>query len=226
MAGEVRIAVASNFLSAAQGLSETFQTNTGHRVIISNASTGKLYAQILHGAPYDIFLAANSREPKRLEEQGLVSVGNRFTYARGQLVLLSLHAQRALTPSDLKTANRVALANPKLAPYGLAAEQLMQAEHIPQTATRIVAENVAQTFLYVITGNVPMGFVALSQVKAHFGAELPKGIWIPPIDSYTPIEQQAVLLRQAEKNPAALAFIRYLKSAAVTEQIISYGYVK
>ena len=225
-ANQVRVAVASNFLSAAKNVAERFYQESGHSVIISAGSTGKIYAQIINGAPFDIFLAANSREPQRLEEDGFTVVGSRFTYTKGKLVLLSFHSDVPLSIQDLQRTTRVGLANPKLAPYGYAAQQVMEKYAITSSVKRIYAENVSQVFLHVITGNVPMGFVAFSQVVARFGDKLPAGMLTPDSSIYSPIEQQAVLLKRAKDSVAARAFMDYLKSAAIQKQIVLYGYAQ
>ena len=225
-ADQVRVAVASNFLSTAKILVKQFRQETGHSVVISAGSTGKIYAQIINGAPYGVFLAANAREPLRLEEGGFTDVGSRFTYARGKLVLLASRSDGPITVENLRQVNRVGLANPKLAPYGLAAQQVVEKYAIASSVKRIYAENVSQVFLHVITGNVDMGFVALSQVMARFGDKLPAGMLIPDLAMYSPIEQQAVLLKRAKDKLAAREFMDYLKSARIQKQIIQYGYAQ
>ena len=225
-ADQVRVAVASNFLSAAKNLAEQFRKESGHSVLISAGSTGKIYAQIINGAPFDIFLAANSREPQGLEDGGFTEIGSRFTYARGKLVLLSPRSDRAVAVEDLRRAKRIGLANPKLAPYGFAAQQVMEKYAIVLSVKRIYAENVSQVFLHVITGNVDIGFVALSQVMARFGDKLPAGMLIPDLAMYSPIEQQAVLLKRAKDKLAAREFMDFLKSAPIQKQIVQYGYAQ
>lgn len=225
VAGEIRLAVASNFLSPAKRLAEEFQQQTGHSIKISSASTGKLYAQIINGAPFDIFLAANVSEPRRLEKENRIVAGSRFTYARGRIALLGADASKIVDKEALHKANRLSLANPKLAPYGVAAMTLMQALNVPMNKLRLIyAENVAQAFLYVRSANVQYGFVALSQIIEHYGKEVPGNVWVPESHLYAPIEQQAVLLTRGGRNKAAIAFVDFLKKPATQSAILTYGY--
>lgn len=226
-AGQFTLAVASNFLSPAQQLAAQFQRESGHKVRIISGSTGKLYAQIINGAPFDLFLAANQREPKRLEQQGRIVKGSRCTYARGQVALMSRNEKRVLQPEMLKQASRLAMANPKLAPYGQAAQEVLQRMSLDNLkAKTVLAENVAQAFLFVKSGNTPFGFVALSQVKDYYQGEVPNNIWVPDSSWYSAIEQQAVLLKRAKKNQAAVDFIAFLKQPKTHAQIVSFGYAE
>ncbi|MCB1887548.1 MAG: molybdate ABC transporter substrate-binding protein, partial [Rhodocyclaceae bacterium] len=193
-AGEVAVATASNFLQPLRQIAPAFEAASGHRVKISSGSTGKLYAQIKQGAPFDVFLAANTREPKRLEAEGEIVAGSRFTYALGTLVVWSATADidphKALLAGDYR---RIAVANPKLAPYGCAMVQVF--DHLgiaDQAAGRTVkAENVSQALQFAQSGNTTFAGVALSQVKALKGAET-GSLWIVAPDLYDPIAQQAV----------------------------------
>ena len=225
-AGEVKVAVASNFLKPLKKLAKSFENTSGHGVIISAGSTGKLYAQIVRGAPFEVFLAANAREPERLEKEGLISAGSRFTYALGELVLWS--AKPGIDVKDILTTdqyNRIALANPKLAPYGKAAVQVLDQLGVAESASDklITGETVSQVHQFAAAGNVDFGFIALSQLALLKGNK--KGsVWIIPANFYDPIKQQAVLLKLGEDNPAAKEFLAFMKSGAARDEIAKLGY--
>lgn len=225
---EVRLAVAANFLGPVETLVDGFERATGHRVRTSSGSTGKLYAQIVSGAPYDVFLAANEQEPRRLERQGYAVGGTRFTYARGVLVLW---LPEGATASDARTAFRavehrsVAIANPLVAPYGAAAEAVLERwGELDHVARRVVrGESIAQAYQFAASGNAAAGFVALSQVRSSSGP--PSGrYWAIDDALYPPIRQQAVLLERGADNRAAREFLRYLRSRDAREAISSAGY--
>lgn len=226
----LRLAVASNFLGPLKAIAGDFQKDTGHTVRISSGSTGKLYAQIVNGAPFDVFLAANSREPQRLEKEARIRPGSRYTYALGVLALWEpkapldggAAAREAFSP---KRGQRVALANPRTAPYGTAAQAVLQEwgmlSHLRPQLIR--GDNIAQAYQFTATGNARYGFVALSQLLDP--RRVPDGrYWQLDSDLYPPIRQQAVILKRAMDKPAALAFMRYLQSATVRERIKAYGY--
>lgn len=226
-AGEVSVAVAANFTDATRDIVPLFEKATGHKVKVSFGSTGKLYAQIEHGAPFQVFLAADSKRPIIVEKQNLAVPGTRFTYAMGKLALWSArkdafkNGEAFLKKGNL---NHVAIANPKTAPYGLAAQQVM--EHLgvwkPLQAKLVRGDSIAQTFQFTATGNAEVGFVALSQVKAW---KKSKGTeWEIPQSYYDPIEQQAVLLKKGANNAAAKAFLEFLKSPGARAVITGYGY--
>ena len=226
MAAEVKVAVASNFAAPMKTIVEHFQRETGHKAILSYGSSGKFFAQIRQGAPFDVFLSADQTKPEALEKSNQVISGSRFTYALGTLVLWSADATRidgtasALTSSKY---NRLAIANPRLAPYGQAAMDVLRAlglqpEHIIQ------GENIAQTFQFVSSGNADLGFIALSQIQ--HGGQLERGsAWLVPRELYRPIRQDAVLLLRGRDNPAAAALLDFLKSDDAHEIIIRYGYL-
>lgn len=226
-ADEVSVAVAANFTDATRDIVPLFEKATGHTVKVSFGSTGKLYSQIEHGAPFQVFLAADSKRPKKAEAEGLAVQGTRFTYAMGKLALWSAKPG-AIKDGEayLKESGftRIAIANPKTAPYGLAAQQVM--EHLgtwPKVQGKLVrGDSIAQTFQFVATGNAEAGFVALSQVKAWKKGE--GSAWEIPQAYYEPIEQQAVMLNEGSENPAAKAFIEFLKSDAARSVITGYGY--
>lgn len=224
----VRIAVASNFLTPAKALAKRFEALSGTEVQISTGSTGKLYAQIANGAPFDVFLAANAREPQRLEAEGLAVPGTRFTYARGRLALWCLDAD---TPQNaraclLDPTKRIAIANPKLAPYGQAAIATLGATLGAEqgaSAGRVVSgENIAQAFQMVWSGNAPVGFVALSQIKTR--TDVQGAYWTVPEDLHAPIDQQAVLLSRAVDAAPAKAFLDFVQSSESRTLVELFGY--
>jgi len=223
-AADVRVAVASNFIAPMKQLAQRFEAETGVRVLVSAGSTGKLYAQIKNGAPFDLFLAANAREPERLEADGTGVKGTRFTYARGRLALWCRDAVSAAAARSCldNQPRRLAIANPRLAPYGQAAESVMAALDVHLIGGIVSGENIAQAFQLVWSGNVPLGFVALSQVKNRTG--LQGAYWAVPSLLHAPIDQQAVLLPRAQDNHNARAFLDYLRGAAARTLIASFGY--
>lgn len=227
-AGEVQVAVAANFTAPMKIIAADFAQATGHQALLSFGSTGKLYAQIKNGAPFEILLAADDKTPARLEQEGLAVSGRRFTYAIGRLVLWSarpdgIDAQgTVLKQGDFM---HLAIAAPKLAPYGAAAvETLKKLGLYAAIEPKFVqGENIAQTYQFVVTGNAELGFVALSQVYADGKLKSGSG-WIVPDDLHNPIRQDAVLLVKGGDNPAAIALIDYLKSDAAKAVIQSFGY--
>jgi molybdate transport system substrate-binding protein len=210
-AGELYIAVASNFAETARQLAHQFEKKTGQKVRLSFGSTGKQYAQIRHGAPYQAWLAADARRPLLLEKEGRMVPGSRFTYARGRLVLWS--ATPGLVDDQGKILRQggfrhLALANPRLAPYGLAARQALERLGVWQLLRDhlVLGENVGQTFQFVKTRNVELGLVAASQVLRD-GKPVPGSYWLLPADLHEPIEQQAMLLRNHAPAREFLAFV-------------------
>ena len=226
-AGEVSIAVAANFTDATRDIIPLFEQASGHKVKASFGSTGKLYAQIEHGAPFEVFLAADMKRPQKAEAEGLAVPGSRFTYARGQLVLWSANPdafQNGETYLKDLTFRHAAMANPKTAPYGLAAQQVMQHLGIWGKVRKkmVRGDSIAQAFQFTATGNAEVGFLAYSQVKAWKNGN--GSLWVIPADYYAPIWQQAVLLHQGKDNPAARAFLDFLSSTAAHKVITDYGY--
>lgn len=228
MAAEVKVAVAANFIEPMKAIAANFEKNTGHKTVLSSGATGKFYAQIKNGAPFDVFLAADSATPTRLEKENATVSGSRFTYAIGKLALWS--AQPGLVDAQGNVLRRqhfkhIAIANPKLAPYGAAAvETLTQLKLLEQLTPRFVqGENIGQTFQFVATGNAELGFVALSQIFKD-GKVKAGSAWIVPSHLYQPICQDAVILEKGKDNPAAQALIDYLKSDPARAIIQSYGY--
>ncbi|RRJ82915.1 molybdate ABC transporter substrate-binding protein [Aestuariirhabdus litorea] len=220
-AAEVRVAVASNFMGTAQRLAEDFERHSGHRLLISYGSTGKLYTQIYHGAPFDLFLAADAERPRRAELEGLAVSGSRITYATGQLALWSPRGNpfERLTRGEFR---RLAIANPDTAPYGFAAREVIGRLVASGVQQKLVyGENISQTHQFVASGNAELGFVALSQLQQ----ERPEHLWLVPANSYPPIEQQAVLLTRGQGSEAARDFLTYLQGERATAIIIAGGYL-
>lgn len=228
----VRVAVAANFAPPLQALAGDFEKDTGHKMVVSVGATAKLYAQIKSGAPFDVLLAADEDTPARLETEGDAVAGSRFTYATGKLVLWSAQAGlvdqqgQVLSTGDFE---HIALASPKLAPYGAAAMQtLTQLGLMERLRPRLVqGESIAQTYSFVASGNAELGFVALSQV---YGSDRGSGkisqgsAWIVPAQLYRPLRQDAVLLVRASHNPAAIALLAFLKTDKARTVIRSFGY--
>lgn len=229
VAAEALVAVATNFSDVLKTLDPKFETASGHRLRFSSGSTGKLYAQIVNGAPFDIMLAADTRRPELLEASVHGVAGSRFTYAVGRLALWSEDSARigADGASALKGANfkHLAMANPKLAPYGMAARQTLESLGLWEALQgRIVlGENIGQAFSLVATGNAELGFVALSALKSP-GSAKGGSRWDVPLDLYKPIRQDAVLLAHGRENPAAQAFLAFLQSADARKIIATFGY--
>jgi molybdate transport system substrate-binding protein len=228
LAAEVRVAVAANFSAPMQQLAQRFTQETGHQVVLSVGSTGHFYAQIRHGAPYDILLSADTQTPRKLEQEGLGVAGSRFTYAVGRLVLWSRQPGRVDDKGEvLRTGSfqTIALANPKLAPYGAAAVETMAKLGVLNDLQPkwVQGDNIAQTYQYIATGNAPLGFVALSQVMAK-GQIASGSAWIVPAHLHAPIQQDAVLLIKGRDNVAAQSLLSFLRSDHARALIRSSGY--
>jgi molybdate transport system substrate-binding protein len=220
----VRVAVASNFAGTLEELSAAFEQGSGHEVRVSTGSTGKHYAQIRNGAPFDLFFAADSRRPRLLEEEGHAVAGSRFTYAQGRIVLYSPDLETFEDGRDALESGafpRLAIANPELAPYGLAAKQALTNLGVWSTwESRLIrGENIGQTHHFVQSGNVEAGVVALSQVIEAGGSQ-----WTLPGDLHEPIRQQAVTLPSGEDNEAVAAFLAFLRGEDGAAIIRDFGY--
>lgn len=224
-ADEIRVAVAANFSSAMEGLAQRFQASTGHTVLASTGSTGGHYAQIRNGAPFEAFFAADVARPKLLEDQKIAIAGSRFTYAVGRIVLWSRQpglvdaAGRVLEQEGFR---HLAIANPELAPYGAAAREVLEHRGLWQRlqGRLVMGQDIGQTYSFVFTGSAELGFVALSQVSRPNRA-IEGSYWVVPQDLYSPIEQQAVLLKDV---PAARQFLDFVKSDEAKALIESFGY--
>ena len=222
----IQIAVASNFAPAARQIGTQFEAETGHRVVLVAGSTGKHYAQIRKGAPFDLFFAADSHRPALLEEEGFGVPGSRFTYAVGKLVLWSSKPDRPVAGAEALESQEfryLAIANPKLAPYGQAARQVLVSLGIWEAlqGRLVFGENVGQAFHFVSSGNAELGFVALSQLSRSSSAIQPGSHWRVEVDLYDPIEQQALLVVESS---AAQSFVDFVKSARGRSLIESFGY--
>jgi len=229
LAAEVQIAVAANFAAPVKKIAADFEKDTGHKAVISTGATGKFYAQIINGAPFEILLSADDETPAKLEKEGQGVAGSRFTYAVGRLVLWSSKPGLVDAEGDvLKKAGfaKLAMANPKTAPYGVAAIEVMKKLGVYENLqSRLVqGENIAQTQQFVATGNAELGFVALSQVWLDGQLAAGGSVWIVPSKDHTPIRQDALLLNRGRDNPAAGAFLQYLKSSKARALIKTYGY--
>ncbi|MCA9471972.1 MAG: molybdate ABC transporter substrate-binding protein [Nitrospirales bacterium] len=228
-AAEVKIAVASNFLSTMQEIASHFEQESGHATVVSSGSSGKLYAQIKHGAPFDVFFSADVQRPKLLEEEGLAVLGSRLTYAVGRLTLWSADSELVRGQGDAILSmggfEYLAIANPKTAPYGTAAQHVLEKLGLWQKIQRriVQGENIGQTFQFVYSGNAQLGFVALSQVldRKIIGVG---SRWDVPMELYPPLEQQAVLLVKGQHNKAAKDFFDYVKDDKAQKIIERSGY--
>lgn len=227
-ADEVQVAVAANFTAPMQKIAAEFEKDTGHKAMLAFGSTGKFYAQIKNGAPFQVFLAADDETPAKLDKEGMTVPGSRFTYAIGSLVLWS--AKPGLVDAKGAVLGKgdfahLAVANPKLAPYGAAAmETLAKLGLSDKLAAKIVqGENIGQTYQFTASGNADLGFIALSQVMKD-GRIGSGSAWIVPASMHAPIKQDAVILAAGKDNAAAAALMKYLKSAKATAVIKSYGY--
>ena len=224
----VQVAVAANFTAPARALAEVFARTTGHEAKLSFGATGAFYTQIKNGAPFDVLLAADDERPARLEKEGDTVAGSRFTYATGQLVLWS--AKPGFVDDQgavLKGGHfgKIAIANPKNAPYGAAAVEAMEKLGLAATLQPklVTGESIGQTYNFIATGNAELGFVALAQVLE--GGKLKSGsMWVVPAQYHAPIIQDAVILNRAASNPAAKAWMELLKTPQSKALIRSYGY--
>ncbi len=228
-AEEVRVAVAANFLSTLNEMITNFKADTGHTVVVSSGSTGKLYAQIQNGAPFEIFFSADVKHPQLLEEEGLAVKGSRFVYAVGRLTLWSPDSN--LVKGDGPTVlsknhfEHLAIANPKTAPYGMAAEQTLKKLDIWESLKdrMVQGENIGQTFQFVYSKNAQLGFVALSQVldpKINGSGSR----WDVPASFHDPLEQEVVLLMTGQNHSGAKAFLDYVKGDKSRAIIEGFGY--
>lgn len=225
LAAETQVAVAANFSEPAKEIAAAFAAATGHKAILSFGSSGQFYAQMAHGAPYEVFLSADAERPARAEQEGLAVPKTRFTYAVGRLVLYSktpgLVDNRGAV---LKTGRfaKLSIADPAAAPYGAAAVQTLQHLGVyDQVKPKIVqGASITQAYQFVASGAADLGFVALSQVVGEPGGSR----WLVPASDHEPIDQQAILLSTGQKNPAAAAFLKFLKSSQAVAIIKRYGY--
>ncbi len=223
-AGSTNIAVAANFTDAAKQIGAAFKAKTGDDAVFSFGASGQLYTQITQDAPFEIMLSADDERPKKAVADGLGTPGSVFTYAIGKLVLWSkqpgfVHGEATLTAAAF---NKLSLCNPVAAPYGAAAVQTMKSLKLYETLEPkfVVGANIAQAYQFVDTGNAEIGFVALSQVIDDKAGSR----WMVPQTLYAPIRQDAVLLKKGAGNPAATAFMAFLKGPQAKAIIEKDGY--
>jgi molybdate transport system substrate-binding protein len=225
---EAQVAVAANFTAPMRAIAAAFEDSGEHRLRLSFGSSGKFYAQIHHGAPFQVFLSADAEKPEQLQREGMILPSSRITYAIGRLALWSAQPGRVDASGSVLASggfHHLAMANPRLAPYGAAAMQTLTALGLAdRLADRIVqGENIAQAYQFTATGNAELGFVALSQIMQQ-GAIDRGSAWIVPSELHAPIRQDAVILRRGADNPAAKALLDYLRSPAAIRIIESFGY--
>lgn len=223
-AGEAKVAVAANFTEPSKEIAQAFEKTTGHKLVLSFGATGQFYAQITQGAPFEILLSADKATPVKAVADGHAVSGTAFTYAIGKLVLYSKTSGQTLGEQTLKDAkfSKIAIANPATAPYGAAGMEVLKTiGALDALQSKIVqGNNIGQTFQFIDTGNAEVGFVALSQVAFAQGGSR----WIIPASLYSPIAQDAVLLKQGAGNDAAKAFLAFLQSSEAIKIIEKFGY--
>ena len=227
-ADEVQVAVAANFTGPMQVIAPLFERDTGHKAIPSFGATGKFYAQVVNGAPFEVLLAADDETPARMVREGHAVAGTPFTYAIGTLVLWSAKADFVDDKGEILKKGgfrHLAIANPKTAPYGAAALQAMGKLGVAENLKPLFVqgENIAQTQQFVATGAAELGFIAYSQVIKNGRIGSGSG-WIVPAKLYEPIRQDAVILARGRDKPAALALLNYLKGDKAKAIIRSFGY--
>jgi len=227
-AAEVSVAVAANFAAPMKRLAVAFEHASGHRTVVSVGATGALYAQAVHGAPFEVFLGADQATAQRLQSQGLAVQGSAYTYAIGRLVLWSAQPDLVDPQGEvLRTARfqRLALANPKLAPYGAAAYEVLHRKGLLEAwRHRLVqGDNIAQAHQFTASKNAALGFLALSQVVVD-GRLTHGSAWVVPSDLHSPLKQDMVLLKRGANAPAAYAFMEFMRSPAARAIIRAHGY--
>lgn len=227
-ADEVQVAVAANFTAPIQAIAADFEKDTGHKLVAAYGATGQFYTQIKNGAPFEVFLSADDTTPQKLESEGATVKGSRFTYAVGTLALWSPKEGYVDAKGDVLKKNQfkhLSIANPKTAPYGLAATQLLVREGLSdQVKDKLVeGQNITQAYQFVSTGNAELGFVALSQIYKD-GKVTGGSAWIVPASLHDPIKQDAVILNKGKDSAAAKALVDYLKGPKAAAVIKSYGY--
>lgn len=227
-ADEVQVAVAANFTAPIQAIAADFEKDTGHKLVAAYGATGQFYTQIKNGAPFEVFLSADDTTPEKLEKEGDTVKGSRFTYAIGTLALWSAKEGYVDGKGEVLKKNEyqhLSIANPKAAPYGLAATQVLEKLKLTEaTKAKIVeGQNITQAYQFVSTGNAELGFVALSQIYKD-GKVTSGSAWIVPANMHDPIKQDAVILNKGKGSAAAKALVDYLKGPKAAAVIKSYGY--
>ncbi|MEE3926407.1 molybdate ABC transporter substrate-binding protein [Pseudomonas viridiflava] len=228
LADEVQVAVAANFTAPIQAIAKDFERDTGHKLVAAFGATGQIYTQIKNGAPFEVFLSADDTTPAKLEQEGDTVKGSRFTYAVGTLALWSPKDGYVDDQGNVLKGNQyehLSIANPKTAPYGLAATQVLSKLGLSDTTKAKIVEgqSITQAYQFVSTGNAELGFVALSQI--YKDGKLTSGsAWIVPAALHDPIKQDAVILNKGKDSAAAKALVDYLKGPQAAAIIKSYGY--
>ena len=226
-ADDILVAAASNFSAPMARLVEIFEQDTGHRVQVAFGSSGRLFAQISNGAPFQLFFSADQDKPQRLQQAGLAVDGSDFTYATGTLVLWAADENMRMAGPELlsQSFNYLAIANPALAPYGQAAVEVLENLEVAEsTRSRwVMGENIAQAYQFVETANAEIGFVALSQVVTTGGIEAGRG-WIVPANYHAPIRQDVVQMQHSEGCIACTEFLNFVKSEKAQQVITDFGY--
>ena len=232
-AEQVTVAVATNFTAPMQKIAQAFEQDTGHKALLAFGSTGKFYAQIKNGAPFAVLLSADDETPARLEKEGVAVAGTRFTYAVGRLALWSKNPSLVddkgqvllCNTTDKNNFKKLAIADPKLAPYGAVAMEVIERMGvIAKVKTKLVqGDSIGQAYQFVMTENAELGFVALSQISSD-GRITQGSAWVVPQNLYTPLKQDAVLLPSGKNNAAALALMKYMRTDRAQTIILAYGY--
>jgi len=227
LADEVSVAVAANFTAPFNRIAAEFEKDTGHKLLSSFGSTGKFYAQIKNGAPFELLLAADDETPAKLGKENAAVPATQFSYAIGKLVLWSPRPGVVDDAGEVLKRGafeHIALTNPRLAPYGAAAVETMKTMGVFDSLSPkfVTAETVIQAYQFISSGNSPLGFVALSQVQKD--GQIEGSAWVVPAQLYTPIRQDAVLLIPGKDKPGATALLKYLQGAKAQALIKSYGY--
>lgn len=224
MAETLQVAVASNFTAPMKALAPLFEKETGDTLKLSFGSSGKFFAQIQHGAPFDVFLSADEKKPLALIDKGLATADSKVIYANGALALWSAQLPSVLPVKDvLSNASHIAIANPKLAPYGQAAKETLQQLGLWETTQSklVQGENISQTYQFVYTQNAELGFVALSQVLA---GDIKGTYWLVPAEDHQPIKQAAVFITASQHDALAKRFMAFLMRSDIQEKIATFGY--
>lgn len=223
-AADINVAVAANFTEAAKEIGAAWEKTGDHKAVLSFGATGQFYTQISQGAPFDVFLSADQATVTKAVTDGLAVAGTQFTYAVGKLVLYSKDKSLVTGENTLKAATfeKLAIANPDVAPYGAAAVEVMKALGVYDAlmSKLVQGQNIAQTYQFVDTGNAALGFVALSQVIGQTDGSR----WVVPAKLYAPIKQDAALLMRAEANAAAKGFLAFLKGKEAAQIKTKFGY--
>ena len=229
-AAELRVAVTANFFGTLQALSALYGAETGTQITLSSGASGALYTQIVNGAPFDVFFSADALRPERLAEEGLGIPESRFTYAQGVLVLWSRREGVVDSAGEVLLSGSfrfLAMGDPRTAPYGLAAQQVMTHmgvwDELNAQRRLVRGQGVGQTYQQIASGAAELGFVALAQVRDAEG-RIPGSHWVPPQTGYDPIEQQAIILTRTREREAAERFMEWIRGPTARAIIEAAGY--